>query len=198
MIDIQVGHNFDDLGRRLDLLQKGLHDKAMVMALNKTVAKAKTAMRRGVIAEFNVPSSFVGSKLRVFRANKHHLRAVLDPFKAGGGRSLNVIQFLEKKITLAENRRRKKKGTQKQLRFKIKKRGAPTTIKGAFIGNKGRTVFQRTSDARLPIQAVSTVGVPSMFNTKSINQKVRSKIGRDFPIEFDRAAAHVIRRFNRK
>jgi len=195
---IVVEHNIKNVMRDLDLLNKGLHDKAMVSAINKTATKAKAEMKRAVTSEFNILARDVGGKLRIKRANRKNLEAVLDPFAVGRRRSMNVIRFMEKKVTLAEGRRRKKSGTQNQLRFKIKKKGGLQTIKGAFIGNKGRTVFRRTTDARHPIEAVSTVGVPSMFNTKRINKRVRNKIRKDFPIEFDRAANFHIARFNKK
>lgn len=176
---IVVEHNIKNVMRDLDLLNKGLHDKAMVSAINKTATKAKAEMKRAVTSEFNILARDVGGKLRIKRANRKNLEAVLDPFAVGRRRSMNVIRFMEKKVTLAEGRRRKKSGTQNQLRFKIKKKGGLQTIKGAFIGNKGRTVFRRTTDARHPIEAVSTVGVPSMFNTKRINKRVRNKIRKD-------------------
>ena len=99
---------------------------------------------------------------------------------------------------MTEGRRRNKSGTQKKLRFKITRHGAAQTIKVAFIGNKGRTVFHRTGSGRTPIEAVSTIDVPQMFNTKRINKRVIERIQREFPVEFERAARHVIDRFNRR
>jgi len=107
---------------------------------------------------------------------------------------MNLIHFLEKKVTLAEGRRRKKSGTQNQLRFKIKRVGGLKTIKGAFVGNKGRTIFKRSGKGRLPIEGVQTIGVRAMFSTKKINNRVIAKIRKDGPIEVSRAMDQVIRR----
>jgi len=198
MIEVKVGHNIKQVSRGLGKLQRGLCDKAAVMALNKTVAKGKTEMGRAIRSEFAIKAADVRPRLQVIRARRGKLVAELNPFaSARRGRSLNLIRFLENKVTMAEGRRRKKSGTQNVLRFKIKKGSAPKTIKGAFVGNKGRTVFRRTGKERLPIEAVSTIDVPQMFNTKRINKRVVAKIQKDFPIEFERAARLVLRRFNK-
>jgi hypothetical protein len=63
-----------------------------------------------------------------------------------------------------------------------------TTLKnGAFIGNKGRTVFQRTGNTRLPIKPVQVIGVGQMFNFKPINARVKKKIEAEFATEMTRA-----------
>jgi len=197
MIEINIKADVARLSRELDVLQEGLTEKATVMALNKTGDKARTEMGRAITSEFNIKAADVRARLRVIKARRGELRAVLDPFASGHrGRSMNLIRFMENKVTLAEGRRRKKAGTQKQLRFKIKKGGPAKAIPGAFIGNKGRTVFMREGDGRLPIKAASTIGVPSMFNTRHINARVIARIRKEFPIEFERAAAQVVRRFN--
>ena len=59
-------------------------------------------------------------------------------------------------------------------------------IRGAFIGNKGRTVFIRTTDKRLPIQALQTIDVGQMFNQKRINARVVAAINTKFPELFAR------------
>ena len=186
-----------DVQKRLGKMRRDLGDKAAVMALNKTAAKGKTEMARAISSEYAIRQAEVRPKLRVLRASRGRLTAILDPWGSGKRRSLNVVKFMESKVSLAEGRRRKKGGTQNQLRFKIKKGGAAKTITGAFIGNKGRTVFKRTGDARLPIEAVQTVGVPQMFSTRRINIRVLKRIRKEFPIEFERAARQVIRRHSR-
>ena len=96
-------------------------------------------------------------------------------------------------MTLAEGRRRNKAGTQNQLRFQIKKVGGKKIISGAFIGNKGRTVFIRETGDRLPIKALSTIDVPQMFNTRRIKKRVIKRIEKELPIEFDRAINAVLK-----
>jgi hypothetical protein len=154
------------------------------------VAKAKTEMTRAITSEFNIKADEVRARLRIVKAKRmiKDWFAELDPFASKKrGRSLNLIRFLEKKVTLAEGKRRKKAGNENQLRFQVKRVGGKKIITGAFIGNKGRTVFIRETNARLPIKALSTIDVPQMFNTRKIKARVEERIRRELPIEFERA-----------
>jgi len=202
VIEIDVRDAMKTVERKLNRLRDDVRDKATVMALNKTAAKAKTEMTRAITSEFNLKAAEVRSRLRIRRASQKgsNLVAILDPYQSTHkrGRSLNLIHFLENRVTIAEMKRRRKRGTHKYLRFKIKKHGGVRTIKGAFIGNKGRTIFQRDSGERMPISPMQVIDVPQMFNTKRINRRVIERIQREFPVEFERAARHVIDRFNHR
>ncbi|MCL5459996.1 hypothetical protein M3M33_15265, partial [Loigolactobacillus coryniformis] len=72
------------------------------------------------------------------------------------------------------------------LKFKIKRAGGTVSINGAFIGNQGRTVFRRVGNKRLPIEGVSTIDVPQMFNTRRINAAVVAAMRAKFPAIFQR------------
>lgn len=185
----------------------GLRDKAMSAALNKTVAKANTEVKRAVTAEFNISSGDVAAALQIRRANSGNLQATLQIFgsRRKRGRSLNVVHFLEKSITMAEAKRRSKKGQLygigrggrllPVLGFKFKKGGGTKQIEGAFLANKGRTVFVRTGDKRLPIKPVQMIGVSQMFSAERIKQRVMDRIDRDLVVEMDRAVKMVLARF---
>lgn len=190
MLILKVKSDFKEVQRRLDRLSAALETKVIPAALNKVAAKAKTEMTRAITSEFNIRADEVRARLRVIKAKRmvKDWFAVLDPFASTRrGRSLNLIRFLEKKVTLAEGRRRKKAGTEDQLRFQVKRVGGKKIIAGAFIGNNGRTVFIRETDARLPIKALSTIDVPQMFNTRRIQSRVEARIRKELPIEFERA-----------
>lgn len=163
-------------------------DRAKASALNKVVAQAKTEMGRQIVKEFAVTSAYVRERLIVRRASAAAQRFVMEATLtiSGRRRAANLIRFAERTTTLAQARKRIAAGEggmhtlrgggqiakALELRFKIKRRGDKKLVKGAFIGNKGRTVFIREGSARLPIKAVQTVDVPQMFNTKRINAKV--------------------------
>ena len=84
----------------------------------------------------------------------------------------------------------------KQLKtFKIKKNGPRKLIPGSFLINDGRTVMIRVGKARLPIKALQTIDVPSMFNTKRINAKVLRFIEDKFPELFKNEARFFTERF---
>lgn len=195
MISLSVKTDFKDVQKSLDRLSTDLQKRVVPAALNKVAAKAKTEMKQQITSEFNLKSAEVNDRLRIIKAGRELAKwvAVLDPFASRKrGRSLNVIHFLENKISLADAKRRRKAGTLNQLHFKIKRVGGQKLIEGAFIGNKGRTVFVRTSGDRLPIKALSTIDVPQMFNTKRIQGKVLARIEKELQVEFDRAIAAAL------
>jgi len=190
MATIKIKTNFKDVQKSLDKLNSRLQQKVVPSALNKVLGKANTTMVREISSEFNIKSSEVRANLRMVRAQRDFSRwyAKLDPFARNRkGRGLNLIRFTEQMVSLAEGRRRAKSGSQQDLRFQIKRNAGKKTIKGAFIGNHGRTVFVRTGKERLPIKALTTIDVPQMFNTKRINAKVVARINSEMKIEFDRA-----------
>lgn len=200
MIALNLRWNIDQVMRDVRGLRADITDQAAAAALNKTADKARTAMTREITSEFMLQASMVRNVLEVSRASKRldKLVAVLRAFGSSSkrGRSLNLIRFLEKSVTLAEVRRRRKTGTLNTLRFRIRRGQGPKMIPGAFVGNKGRTIFQRVGKSRLPIKGVQTVDVPQMFNTRRINARVVELIQREFPIEFERAAKLFTDRFN--
>jgi len=169
-------------------------ERAEVMAINRVASKARTEMKRAISSEFTILQKDVNKKLKVTKARKGHAVAVLEPIAGRRGYSMNLIRFIEKKPGIREQKRRiKAEGNRPQLRFHIK-RGGAKTIKGAFIGNKGRTVFKRTGKARLPIEPVQTIGVPGMFKTRRVNERVLARIRKELPIEMESAVAQVIRK----
>lgn len=190
MVTLSVKADFGDVKKKLNALSNDLQKRVVPAALNKVIAKANTEMARQISSEFNIKQQEVRGRLRITRAKRNYERwfARLDPFASSrAGRSLNLIRFVERSVTLAERNRRIKNNSLQDLRFKIKRNGAPKIIKGAFIGNNGRTVFIREGRSRLPIKALSTIDVPQMFNTRRIQIVVLDRIRRDMVIEFDRA-----------
>jgi hypothetical protein len=198
-MQMSITTNFPDVQQKLMQMRDDIARKAMASALNKTIEQAKTSMGREITREFNVTAGYVRERLRIRRASSGAGSLGLQASLAGGDgkrRSANVIAFAEKFVTLAQAKKRSKDGTLGQLRFKIKKSGGKQIIRGAFIGNKGRTVFIRTSDKRLPIKAVSTIDIASMFNTKRINARVIAMIEAKLPEIFAREAAYFTSKFN--
>jgi Prophage minor tail protein Z (GPZ) len=200
---INLTHNFPDIAKQLTDLHADVAAKAMASAMNKTVAQAKTAMRREITAEFNITTAKVNDALRVNRARafrgEFSLEASLEsPSKRG--RSLNLINFMERagSLTAGQIKKRSKAGTLNQLHVQIKKSGGKKALRSAFIGNKGRTIFIRTGKERLPIKALQTIDVGGMFNTRKINAKVLQMIEDKFPQVFAHEAKYFTDKFSRK
>lgn len=182
---ISIQTNFPDVQRRLDLVRRDIGEKAVARALNRTVERARTAMSKQIRSEFNVDARYVRERLAIkrasFKGGAFSLSATLEA--SGRGRAANVIRFAARKSDTG-------------VTVKILKRGPRKNIRGAYIGNKGRTVFARVGKDRLPIKSVQTVDVPQMFNTRRVNAAVIAAINARFPAIFQRELAFAIAQFN--
>jgi hypothetical protein len=205
VIKIDVRAEFGDVIRRLQRLEKDIQPKVIVRTLNTIGESAKVQARKEISREFNMSSGEVGKLIRVQKARiKGNVLEVAVIAESRRGRSLNVVRFVEKSVTLAARRRRRKEGTLDRIRVKIKRAGrnkilgTPKWAAGKpFIvtANGGTFVAARTTKERSPIQGVQTIDVPSMFNTRRINDVLLRQIRQQFPREFDRQFSAALRGF---
>jgi len=196
-INVQL-KGLDEAVKRIKSLSTLAGSQAMAMALNKTAAKGKTEVTRAITQRYQIKASEVSNSMTMRNASAKQggqLQASISIFGSTKqrGRSLNMIHFAERKVTLAQGRKRAKDGTQNQLRFNIIKGQGGKMIKGSFIGNKGRTIFIREGKARLPIMPVQVIGVGQMFNFRPISERVIKRINDEFLIEVDRAIKQKLR-----
>jgi hypothetical protein len=200
MIKLDIRTNFADVERKFRTLQDEVRGKAQVSAVNRTLDYGKTRMARGIAAEFNVTQAYVRERLRLKRASVKQGRFAIEGSLIGSAqnrkRSANIIRFVENRVTLAEARRRFSEGTLDHLFVKIKRKGAKKPLAGAFIGNKGRTVFERVGDSPLPIRPVQVIDVGQMFNTKRINEPVRRDMQRQLLVFYERDLRFFVGKFN--
>lgn len=185
---LTISHNLQEVQQAIDRLHKDVAAQATARAVNRTIEQAKTAMSREIRAEFNISASKVNESLRINRATYknglYQIEASLEsPSKRG--RSLNLINF-------------DARTTRQGVTVRIKKGGGRKLLKGAFIANQGRTVFRRVGKERLPIEALQTIEVANMFNTKRINACVVKFMLDKFPQIFEREARYYTDRFNAK
>jgi hypothetical protein len=199
-MQISIKTNFAGVQKALDDMQKGVREKALASAMNKTIEQARTQMTREITQEFAVDRGYVRDRLRIrrasFKAGVFGMSAELDGSQKK--RSANLIRFADRFTTLARIRKAAKEGKKPQMQFKIKRVGGKKVITGAFVGNNGRTVFIRTTDNRLPIKALQTIDVGQMFNTKRINAVVVRTLREKFPEVFEREARYFTDKFNSK
>ncbi len=207
VIRIDIRHNIHEAAGKLAALRNELQGKAINAALKKTADKAKAEMTRQISGEFNIRAGDVRPQMtvRFDRSGGQVQVAALQAFgRRRGKRSRNVIAFAARAVPGKGKKQAfvlMPDGTWKTLMLpvgggvsvKIKRNGPRKLIPGAFIGNKGRTVFRRTGDGR-GIEPVETVDVPQMFNMKRLNKAVVTKITADFPIELNRAIAMYLSR----
>lgn len=198
-MEIKISHNFAEVQRQLATLQRDVADQALRSAVNRTMAQGQTQMVRTIAGEFNLSQSKIREKLFLrkagFKAGRLGIEAVLESKTPGGRRrAINLINFSARQTKAA-------------LTAKIRKSGGRTAVqgkykRGAFIGNQGRTVFERIPGTLMKdrhsekLRAVTTIDVPQMFNTRRINAPVVAFIRRKFPELFEREARYYTDRFN--
>ena len=197
-MQLTIKHNFPDLAKKLDELHEAIKGQATASAINKTIDQARTQMARQITDAYALPSAYVKQRLRVRGASAKGGMTTIEATLIGGDgkrRAANIIAFAEKKTTLAQARKRAKNGTLNQLYVKVKRAGPAKPLKGAFIGNKGRTVFERVGKARLPIKPVQVIDVPQMFTSKAISKSVIDFMNAKFPEVFEREARFYLTRY---
>lgn len=202
---IRIDVDFEKPLRMLVNLEDSLRDKVIARTLNRIGDQTKIQARREISREFNLTASQVNDYLSVRRASVRNGRLEVSIVaEARRGRSLNVIRFVERSVSMAQARKRRKDGTLSQVRVKIKRAGGakilgtPSWAAGKpFIAtaNGGTFVAARLGKGRYPIQAVQTIDVPSMFNAKRIKQTLIDRINETFPIELQRQFDAVVRGF---
>lgn len=208
---IDIRDNLAQVKGDLDRLQRDIREKAIARALNRTAEQAKTGMIRAITSEFEIKSSDVRPMLKINVARGGfaggRLTAELFALKDKKRRGLNVMRF-GARTALGKARKvvkfRGERGWAQRIvpvgggvSVKIKKGSGRKTIAHAFIANKGRTVFIRTGDERLPIRGVTTIDIPQMFNTRRINAAVVKVIREKFPEILARETRFYVERFGR-
>ena len=192
-----------ELARVGDELKRG---RATAMALNKTAEKARSEINRQIVERYAIKASDVRSSVSLRRASPKvgRLQAVISIFGSPSrkGRSMNMIRFLAayQAAGRAQRTRGAKAGKKaldalgRQLGFQVLRGGGLKQIQGAFVGNRGRTVFRRVGKERLPIEPVQVIGVSQMFSSRAIRQRVLEKIASDLPVEMRRAVDAILAR----
>ena len=186
----------------LNNLRRDLRAKVLGPAINKVAEKARAEINRAIPQEYAVKTGEIRSAINLRKAHSGKLEAVIEIFGSARkkGRSLNLIHFVA--AVQAAGRAYKVRGAKatkkdlatldRQIGFLIKRFGGIKKIEGAFVGNKGRTIFRRTGKARLSIEPVQVIGFAQMFSSKKISRRVIDKINAEFPVEVDRALRRLM------
>lgn len=188
-------------------------DRALQMAINKTTQKGRAEVNRAVLEKYAITASDVQNSVIVSPAHKMQAVAMATISIFGSpsrrGRSMNMIRFLAtfagRSTRSGKAKAREIKALGERLGFRITKTGGLKSIAGAFVGNKGRTVFNRVEGKYMgsrtgatkhsqQIAPVQVIGVSQMFNSRMIRGRVMAKISDDFEIELGRAVSALIAR----
>lgn len=208
----EVMQNLKRIG---DDLGKG---QATGAALNKVAAKAQAEINRAITQRYAIKSDQVRNSIFISPASAKsgNLQAEISIFGSPSkrGRSLNMIRFLAAYRALGRAiKTRGARGSKKELKalgvqlgFQVIRGGGLKQIPGAFVGNKGRTVFIRIPGKQMSsrggnltkhteaIVPVQVIGVSQMFGGSAIKGRILQKIEADLPIEMRRAVDMILAR----
>lgn len=190
----------DAVKKQLQALSPAQMHGAISMAINKTAEKGRTEITRAITDRYAISANEVRNSVNIYKAFKgssstvEGIKATISVFGSPSklGRSMNMIHFVNRS-SAAKTKKRGKDGKLNQLRFKIKKSSGNQVIPGSFIGNDGRTVFERVGKGRLPIRPVQVIGVSQMFMFRPVHDRVIKRITDEFNVELNRAIAQKIR-----
>lgn len=137
-------------------------------ALNRAAANAKSSASKKVRETYNVKSKDISSTIKILKANKNRLGAVVK----STGTKVSLIKF---KVT---PKKRLKK--QKKVKVAVKKDGMKE-LNHAFIADiNGPKVFERVGKNRLPIKHLFGPSVPEMLGGKSVREFVEIESEKTF------------------
>ena len=208
---ITVKNNFPEIARQLKLLEKEIADKALRSTVNKAAAKGRTIAIREITKTYNIKRVKVAPEVKLNKATKK-VSGIVSTIRVIRFRAFNARQFLETKVSLAQARRRKKAGTQRDLLFNVKRSTGFQPITGSFIAqgrNSGAIVFKRipgtvwakrkryagTKHAER-ITGVSSIGIASMFSSKKVNIATIATVNNEFPRIFNKELEFFLKKFN--
>jgi len=201
-ISVQV-KGVDELRRKLSGVVKDVDRKVVQPAINKVAEKARAEINRAIPQEYAVKAAEVRNAIDLRKARDGDLRAVISIFGSARrrGRSLNMIHFLAaiqaagqaRKTRGARVKKAELKAIARQLGFHVRRDGGLKKIDGAFLGNRGRTIFRRTGKGRLPIEPMQVIGFSQMFASQKISKRVLDKVRAELPVEIDRALARLLK-----
>ena len=140
MLSIDVSADFSQVERMFRHIPSVV-EKAAVRSLNRTRDNVDVIARRLIAKDMGISVKAVRAGMYKIKATRHKLVAATE----ARGRPLNLIRFGAKK---------RNKGVSASAWGKRK------IYKGTFIGNQGRTVFSRTGESRLPIEAKWGPSIP--------------------------------------
>lgn len=152
---------------------KSAPKEVLVPALNHTVAKVNTAVKRGVAGQYVIPQKDIVKEMRVTKAsNTKPAASVIVQ-----GRPKGLMHF-KLKPSKMQSQAGKKLKARKNLSVMIKKGGGYKTIgikPAAFVAvaSGATNVFHRKGKKSLPIERLVTLSVPQMASAKAVIQPVQ-------------------------
>lgn len=166
---MEIKMKLNGVDKLLATLNPTAAKKATVRTLNELGSNLKTQTVKETRKRYNIKARNLKSKLKVRKANYGNFKWTMDiPNSARP----NLINFSAKRVKTG-------------VSIKVMNSGGRSVVKGAFIGNKGSTVFTRKGKDRLPIKTVSGLS-PSQMISKGLRDRKLKEVEKKAPEVFRR------------
>lgn len=162
-----------NLAVQLAEFPKKVPKEVLVPALNHTVGKVNTAVKRGVSGRYVIPQKEIAKSIKIHKASASNPAAAV----VIRGTPKGLIHFKLKPAKM-QSQAGKTIKARKSLSVKIKKEGGFNQIgikPAAFVAvaNGTPNVFHRKGKKSLPIERLVTISVPQMASAKAVINPVQ-------------------------
>lgn len=152
---------------------KKVPKEVLVPALNHTVGKVNTAVKRGVAGQYVIPQKEIAKAIKIHKASTSNPAAAV----VLRGKPKGLINF-KLKPAKTQSQAGKKLKARKSLSVMIKKGAGYKQIgikPAAFVAvaNGTANVFHRKGKKSLPIERLVTLSVPQMASAKAVINPVQ-------------------------
>lgn len=152
---------------------KKVPKEVLVPALNHTIGKVNTAVKRGVAGQYVIPQKEIVKSIKIHKASASNPAAAV----VLRGKPKGLINF-KLKPSKIQNQKGKTLKARKSLSVMIKKGGGYKQIgikPAAFIAvaNGTPNVFHRKGKDSLPIERLVTLSVPQMASAKTVINPIK-------------------------
>lgn len=181
MIRIDVRDNLSGIALRYERLAGEVKEKALVRALNKTAITVRAEASREIRKEYNLKSKVVKDQIRIFRANRATLTAVIE----ASGRPIPLVEF-------------DARWGRKQAGASVRVKRERKVVKGSFIavmpgGHRG--VYVRQGKKRLPIRQLYSISLPTAFTQKRVTEALIRAAQARFPVAVEQELRFAASKF---
>jgi hypothetical protein len=170
MIQYQI-EKLPELRRKFD---PKIIEQSLQRALQLAATKTRTRISREVRLTYNVKAGSISKKVTIKRLPGARLLAYVSP-----ALGLDKFGARGKNVKTAHGKRR-------GVTVQVKKTGGRKLVKGGFTGGKGKVIFQRTGDSRLPIERLFGPAIAQMVSNPTVIEAALLLTGEDLAVEFNR------------
>lgn len=195
-----VSVKIDGLKEAMAMFDPKKVERAAANALKKVAQQARTEASSSIRERFNIKKADVDEKIEVKQLNRSEMTATL--LITGRGISLTYFGAKERRGARVISRKgikvlkRQPKGAQ-GVQVKILKNGKVTSLPNAFMatmksGHIG--VFIRKGKGRTPIIEKALVSIPTLFQQKTVMERVEQRINEQWPKVFQQEMNYQLTR----